>query len=509
MSVLNHHDLFTWSLAEFERLGCTELLSSDLIQRVRERLGGSHTVVTYPPLDALTPGRAGEVLERVHPVNRLDVYAHIAFCEFLCPFCHYDTAFSKIGAGESEKTRRYMDALHSELAGWRARLDGSTVSSLYIGGGTPTSVSEHHLVRVLETVFELPRTSDFLACVETSPLTVVATGGAAKLRTLADAGVSRFSIGVQSFNPNILRRSRGHGLEVVLRALELVLSVSQDVNIDMIQDLPGQTVDHLIDDLEQIANFRPQQVTWYVLRLRREAAWYRFYDRSALDLPDTAESLRRRILINEGMRRLGYNLLPGGRFVLPGHGRDRFKDIRAGLTSALLGVGVSAYSHGWGTMFRNTCSRDGYDGIGGYIDRINTQGVAVEDVYDIDDVELAASAVVTGIRDRLDVPRATAATENYLNEVRSELDVLIGAGLVEELEDEQFSLSDLGRLFEEEICTFFYTSKTRAALRQDDAFWRDSLSSTNSIGPTGRTSALSRKPAPQRNGLPVLRKVSG
>src|SRR5205085_2706871 len=136
------------------------------ISRLRSGLGGSHTVVTYPPLDALEPVSYRDILKKVAPVANLNLYLHIAFCEFLCPFCHYDTEHSKIGAEESEGIRSYLHALQMELWNWKYLIEGSTLSSLYVGGGTPTAVSTERLLALLDGVYSILRAREFTACVE-------------------------------------------------------------------------------------------------------------------------------------------------------------------------------------------------------------------------------------------------------------------------------------------------------------------------------------------------------
>jgi coproporphyrinogen III oxidase-like Fe-S oxidoreductase len=128
-----------WAADEFERLGCRRLLSSGIVTRVREGLGGSHTVVTYPPLDALAPVDTSELLQHICAAPRVNFYAHVAFCEHICPFCHYAKTYSPIG-GESELVRTYLDALFAEIDLWTEPLAGSSTASVYIGGGTPTAL---------------------------------------------------------------------------------------------------------------------------------------------------------------------------------------------------------------------------------------------------------------------------------------------------------------------------------------------------------------------------------
>jgi coproporphyrinogen III oxidase-like Fe-S oxidoreductase len=464
MTPEKRRDLIDWSAAEAERLRCADILGSGVISRLRSGLGGSHTVVTYPPLDALEPVSYKEVIKEIGPVDRLSLYLHIAFCEYLCPFCHYDTAHSKIGAEESEGIRSYLGALHTELANWKLLISGSTLGSLYVGGGTPTAVSTERLLALLESVHSIPRAPGATTCVETSPLTTVAPDGRSKLEALVRAGVDRFSIGVQSFNSDLLRRSRGHTREVVIDALDILLGLLDNVNIDLIQDLPGQTAEHIVEDLVQVERFKPAQVTWYILRLRDEAAWFRRYARAALELPAPVESLRKTLLIREGMARLGYIAMPGGRFVREEKFRDQFKDVRSGLNSTLLGLGVSAYSHGWEMMFRNTYSRQDFNGIRSYVERVNSVGYGIETGLRIDEVERAASTLVAGIRSGVELPAPTPATEHYITYATALLGELEAAGLVARDSRGLHSMTRLGSLFEEEVCALLYSTEVRRRL---------------------------------------------
>jgi coproporphyrinogen III oxidase-like Fe-S oxidoreductase len=456
-----------WATDHLARAGYDAVVAGGVVGRVRSELGGSHTVVTYPPLDALAPADPVEVANAARPVDALNLYAHVAFCEFICPFCHYDTTLARPGTGESDRVRDYFGALHRELGLWKERLAGSTLASFYIGGGTPTSASEGRLLGLLEAAYAIPRSPGFLACVETSPMTATAPDGPAKLAALVGAGVGRFSIGVQTFSNELLRRTRGHDRQVVFDALDLLLGQVDDVNVDMIQDLPDQTEEDLLGDLVQIGRFLPAQVTWYLLRLRPEAGWYSRFSRGQLNLADPRESARRRLIILEAMRRLGYESSAGGRFVRHAGVHDRFKDIRAGLASALLGIGVSAYSHGWGRIFRNVYSQGRVNGIREYTRRVLQGTPAVHEALRIDEVEAAASLLVAGIRTGTPVPDEAPATAAYLGAARAELARLEAAGLVERRAGE-YALTVLGKLFEEEI----YSPRVKEALRARSAFWQ-------------------------------------
>lgn len=467
MNTETRRDLLLWVENELDRLNLAGFIQSGAVKRIRSGLGGSHTVVTYPPLDSLEETDPGQILEHVEAVRNLSLYMHVAFCEFLCPFCHYETEFTKIGAEETPRMRAYMDALESELAHWKRVIGGSELGSVYIGGGTPTAVSEERLLKLLSTAGISPASGDngCTVCVETSPLTTIAGDGKSKLRALKSAGVNRLSIGVQTFDSQLLRRTRGYTEAEAVRALEIACDVFDYVNVDMIQDLPDQTVEHILDDFRQIEQFRPAQVTWYILRLKPESSWYNRYYRHSLEFPDTPESARRTLLIREGMRRLGYVSQPGGRFIREEKFRDRFKSIRAGLETTLLGLGASAYSHGWGYLFRNAYSRgQDINGIREYIDLVNAQGHAIVAARALEDVELTAGKLVSGIRSGVHLPHPTPMTAAYLTEAAGTLDELCEMGLVMFDSAQGFELTTMGSLFEEEVCALFYSPAVKAKL---------------------------------------------
>lgn len=448
-------------MAELDRTGVLDGIG---LRRMRTGLGGSHTVVTYPPLDALPPLSGEEVLKHVAPCPSLNLYLHIAFCEYICPFCHYDTEFARLGSPETENMRNYVKALTTELHFWQTQLEGSALRSLYVGGGTPTALPEELLLGLLAEIRRFMVTPEAVLCIETSPLTTVNSEGFHKLKALVEQGMNRFSIGIQTFDEQLLRRTRGYGQAEALQAMEIMTSLADNINVDLIQDLPGQTDDSLLMDLELIEKFRPAQVTWYVLRIQQEASWYPRFNRRSLVLAESRESIRRRLLVSRGLVRLGYLPQPGGRFVLAARYHDSFKDVRAGLDSTLLGLGVSAYSHGWDYIFRNTYSRGKRHGLRDYVQRIAERGYAIETGMEVDEVERTAGLIVSGIRYGVRLPEPTEKTAPYLTSSKVRLEDLMRAGMVKVDSEGTYSLTEWGNLIEEEICSMFYSAEISARL---------------------------------------------
>ena len=480
MNLTDLSSLIQWSKNEIERLGCGDVLRSGAIERVRSGLGGSHTVATYPPLDALEKIDPEYVVSGLVSTERLNLYLHLPFCEHSCPYCHYDTHLKKIGY-DNRWEHEYLEALTKELIVWKERLHGSTLKSIYIGGGTPTIIEEEKLLPLIERAFDIPHEPDFKACVETSPITTVEGEGYHRLAAMIKAGINRLSIGIQTFDPGLLRQSRGDDLNVILKALDMISELDIEVNIDLIQDLPNQSDKSILKDIVQIDRFKPDQVTWYILRLRPDSGWYQKYTRGSLDICNSLESARKALLIRKAMQSIGYTPRPGGRFMRIESLRDDFKRVRGGLDSTMLGMGVSAYSHGWGYIFRNIHSSGSFGGVKNYIANMKEKDTAIHEGLRLTEVEVAAGKLVQGIRAGITITDTNDSIRSYMYEVMNLLDSLRKNGLVEIENDRHVSLTELGELFEEEICSLFYSPTIKKILGKKSAWWDAEHISTEKI----------------------------
>jgi oxygen-independent coproporphyrinogen-3 oxidase len=444
------------------------VLAETPIRRVRSGLGGSHTVVTYPPLDALDSLEVGapEPFRITPPQGPIHYYVHTPTCESLCEFCHYTTMVYRENNTELDD---YLSALHVEAEQRQAQTAGSDVGSYYFGGGTPTALNLRQLSRLLDVRRPNPSGSASEFCVETSPLTMTAADGREKLQLLLERGVTRLSLGVQTFDPDLLPDLRRHTLDTLLHALEMLKATGCALNIDLIQDLEGQTRESIENDLRCVGRYRPDQVTWYVLRLHAPSIMAKRASSHGLEGVDDVESAIRRALIIEGMRQLGYRQGPGGRFTLSPAG-DIYKAVRGGVDSHLLGLGVSSYSHGWDWFFRNVTHKNARVAIRLYLERIGKGQSAVAWASAISSEERLAGLLCQLCREHIPAellndgsPAAAAAIETIA--------VLERGGLLKETSAGGWSPTDLGRLFEEEIASLFYSARARQQLERRGVYW--------------------------------------
>ena len=355
------------------------------------------------------------------------------------------------------------------------------VSSLYVGGGTPTILPIEELLRLAEL-------GGANKCFEANPATLKGTPGAEKLKALVEKGVGRLSIGVQSFQ-DVLLRAIGRGIYTGAEAEESVRKAREaefrTINVDMMSDLPGQTLASAEADLETIIRLKPDSVTWYTMRTPANCKLHR----QAGEIP-MRDSLIARIMIAEGLKQAGYRQTSGDRFCLSEESKDSFKSARSSVDLQMLGLGVSAYSHLGGGVFRNEINTQKY------IARINDGDFAVATGRFYDMHEKIAAEFVLGLREGLELSaiginaifgdqKLFAGMESpsklmHFLGYRRLVPRLIENGLLE-LQENCLQFTDKGRLFESEVLRMFYSpsvdaeSRGKRVLGALKKFWLDFL----------------------------------
>ena len=221
---------------------------SRLITRAARRslVGPEQRWVFEAPSEGWTPPR----------IERTSLYLHVPFCRNACPYCPY----TKVEY-DPALVEPYTQAALAEVDWWAATIGPAEVTSVYIGGGTPT-LALGSVARVLDRVRQRFSGSGHV-CIETNPANV----NPATVRQLHDAGVALVSLGVQSFQSQHLATiGRRYEPAVAERALSLLAeSGFASVNADIMFALPGQTADAVIADLERAAELGANQLTTYPL----------------------------------------------------------------------------------------------------------------------------------------------------------------------------------------------------------------------------------------------------
>ena len=201
----------------------------------------------------------------------LSLYIHIPWCVRKCPYCDFNSHELTKSADDWEKP--YIHALIQDLDSVLPQVWGRRLSSIFIGGGTPSVLSERALDELLSAIrARLPQISEIEITMEANPGTL----DIEKLKGFRAAGVTRLSLGVQSFNDQLLQRiGRIHTADQAKQALEVAYSLFPKVNLDLMFALPEQTMAQLQSDVQTALAFAPTHLSYYHLTIEPNTLFYR------------------------------------------------------------------------------------------------------------------------------------------------------------------------------------------------------------------------------------------
>lgn len=256
---------------------------------------------------------------------------HIPFCSGKCRYCD----FTSIKHDESVSSR-YVDALRNEL---RLRASGK-LRTLYVGGGTPTVLSAKAISRLFASVYEFTTLEDGaeVTC-EANPGTLTEE----KAEALADCGVTRLSLGVQSFDDGLLKfLGRTHNADEARHALSLAGQMPVDVSLDLIYGVPGQSIDTWRDTLDEAISFNPAHVSAYELTPEDGTPLMESLKAKEIAMPHDEEVLE---MFHAGRELLAKNGFE--HYEISNHAREGKRsrhNVNYWQRGEYLGVGVSAHS---------------------------------------------------------------------------------------------------------------------------------------------------------------------
>ena len=214
----------------------------------------------------------------------LGLYLHIPFCVKKCGYCDFLSR-----RGEEEEKEIYVQALIREIKSYKEFGNSYKVSTVFLGGGTPSCMEPGQISRMFDAVqetFHLEKKPEI--SMEVNPGTVTQE----KLQEYREAGVNRLSIGLQSSDDeNLKLLGRIHTWEAFLESYEMVRKAGFDnVNVDLISSLPGQTRDKWEKDLRKTAELDTEHLSVYQLILEEGTPFYEKYGEHPELLPDEEES---------------------------------------------------------------------------------------------------------------------------------------------------------------------------------------------------------------------------
>ncbi|EUJ51596.1 radical SAM family heme chaperone HemW [Paenilisteria rocourtiae] len=207
------------------------------------------------------------------------IYIHIPFCEHICYYCDFNKVFL-----EGQPVDKYVDLLIKEMEMVTEKQVMKPVETIFVGGGTPTTLTEAQLTRLCSAVqrlFPIAKEAEFSFEANPGDLSV------SKLQVMKDHGVNRLSMGVQSFNNELLKKiGRIHTVDDVYQSVNNAKQVGfENVSIDLIFSLPGQTEADFEDTLTKALNLDLPHYSAYSLIIEPKTIFYNLMQKGKLLLP--------------------------------------------------------------------------------------------------------------------------------------------------------------------------------------------------------------------------------
>lgn len=204
--------------------------------------------------------------------KNLGIYIHIPFCVKKCDYCDF-LSFP----GNKTVIRCYVNALVEEIYNYKELAKEYIVKTIFIGGGTPSSIEEEDISTILNAVKEV-----FTIVSYTPEITIECNPGTltrSKLKAYKEAGINRISIGLQSANNEELKRlGRIHSYEEFLENYQLAReSGFTNINIDLMSALPGQTAEGFAKTLHKVIDLQPEHISAYSLIIEEGTPFYEMY----------------------------------------------------------------------------------------------------------------------------------------------------------------------------------------------------------------------------------------
>ena len=307
------------------------------------------------------------------------LYVHVPFCARTCDYCAFYQA-----APDAEGIRRYFENLQREaaLVSWPAHLD-----TVFWGGGTPGLLTPRDLGRLGSLVRDVCGGTPSEWSVEMTPLSATE----ARLQALREAGVTRISLGVQSFQPRLLEAlGRQHTPEQAFKAAERVRAAGfENVNYDLMFALPGQEDEDWLGDLDQAIALNPAHISTYCLTFEEDTKLWLKLSQGKIKRDVEAEA-RLYTRTWERLAEAGYGQYEISNFALPG--RECRHNLNTWRMQDWIGLGPSAASQHAGWRGTNIADLDKWGA------EVVAGRRATEDRTELSSALLAEDALIFGLR---------------------------------------------------------------------------------------------------------------
>ncbi len=276
--------------------------------------------------------------------KELGIYIHIPFCKRKCFYCDF---ISYTGYSENSE---YIEAIKKEIETYK--LNDYIVTSIYIGGGTPSYINSFYIESILKNIRERFNLSeDCEITIEVNPGTVTFE----KLKTYKKCGINRLSIGLQTVDNELLKLiGRIHTYEEFINTYKMAKEIGfENMNIDLIIGIPNQTLEDIKKEIEKIINLRPSHISTYSLIVEEGTKLAEMLDEASnskgmlngkrFELPSEETERKMYWYIKNKLEELGYNHYEISNFAIKG--KESRHNVNCWKQKEYIGLGVAAHSY--------------------------------------------------------------------------------------------------------------------------------------------------------------------
>lgn len=286
--------------------------------------------------------------------KEIGIYVHIPFCIRKCYYCDF-VSFTN----QEENIEKYIEAVIKEIESYE--LEEYNVTTIYIGGGTPSSIESRYIEKILHKIKEKiinneTKFNDIEITIEINPGTI----DRKKLQDYEEMGINRLSIGLQSTNNEILKNiGRIHTYEEFLEGYILARSIGFDnINVDLMIGLPNQTIEKIKDSVEKVINLEPEHISVYSLIVEEGTKIENLLNMNKITLPK--EELERNMYwyVKNKLELNGYIHYEISNFAK--ENKQSKHNVNCWEQKEYIGIGTAAYSYLNNIRYGNTSNIQKY-----------------------------------------------------------------------------------------------------------------------------------------------------
>ncbi len=284
----------------------------------------------------------------------LGIYVHIPFCKQKCLYCDFISFSNK-----QEKYEKYIQKLLKEIENEEQLLLTYQITTIYIGGGTPSIIDSKYIEQIMQTikrVAKLKTLENIEITIEVNPGTITKQ----KLEAYKNCGINRLSIGLQTTNDILLKKiGRIHSYTEFLDTYKIARNIGfENINVDLMIGLPNQTIENIKESVEEIIKLKPEHISVYSLILEENTPMERMVEDKKLILPTDEEERTQYHYVKNILELQGYKHYEISNFALPY--KQSKHNMNCWKQKEYIGFGVASHSYINKKRYSNTENLDEY-----------------------------------------------------------------------------------------------------------------------------------------------------